>query len=730
MEPLSNVQPGKGGDRHGFRSWIHALLWQPLLELRTRPEAGWIPDLVAGLTVASLAIPQSIAYASIADLPPHYGLNAAVVAALVGALWGSSRYLSMGPTNGASLLVLSILLPIAIPGSSTFLVAASVLAVLVGGFLLAFALLKLGNLVTLASRAVLLGFSGGAAVLIALGQLRHLFRLDIPSSPVIYRVGVGVATHLGEIHWPSLMLGAGTLLVLLLLRTIHRRVPAALLAIALAVVCVWFWDLERLGIGVIGEFPRLLVAPNWAAAGALLDLGMLRSLLFGALAIAALGTVEVAGSAQTLAWQDGERVDFNRECFALGLSNVAAGLLSGYPCSGSFTRSALSRDSGARSRFAGLFAGAGILVGVLLLAPYARAIPRASLAAILLTVAWSMVDRQEIRRVLRTSWSEATVMGITFGATLVLPLEFALLSGILLAVGFFLRESSLPRFYEVVPDESFQHFVQDPDRPTCPQVAIMNIEGPLFFGAVQHLDSVLLDSSASHPGQSLLVLRLHSVVTCDLSGVELLESVVRRYRQVGGDVYLVGPRPAVRRFMVVSGFLGSEFGEDHILPPEQIIEHLFKEVINPAVCIYECEHKVFAECQGLEKCLRCEPVPVFARPDGHALRYLAPREVMSAGLDRFLVLDIREASEYARGHIPGARLLPLRSLLAEGDRLPRDKPLLICCRTNRRSLRAVPILRHLGFNDLGVLRGGILAWRGAGLPQDELDRAPQATGSA
>jgi SulP family sulfate permease len=301
-------------------------------------------------------------------------------------------------------------------------------------------------------------------------------------------------------------------------------------------------------------------------------------------------------------------------------------------------------------------------------------------------------------------------------ATLTQPLDFAILAGILFSLAFFVIRSSLPRVYQVVPGKLFRHLVHDESVPVCPQLAIMNIRGPLFFGAVHHIEEELRHNLEDNPGQHILMLRMHGVDIIDLSGIEMLEATVKTYRSFGGDVYLVRLREPVEQMMRDSGFLDF-IGLDHVLPQEGAIEYLFDEVLDPAVCSYECEHRVFAECQALQKHPYRAQVPPMERVSLDPSHHVVAEEFQKLADDPDAILfDIREPSEFERGHIPGAELMPLRTVLDIGPDLPRDRPLLLTCRSGRRTQRAMHMLHSMGFEEVYGLRGGILAWQAEGLP--------------
>jgi SulP family sulfate permease len=676
------------------------------------------PDLAAGATVAVLAIPQCIAYAAIAGLPPTYGLYTAVVATIFGALWGSSRHLSTGPTNAISILVLSILTPLAAIGAPEYLVAASVLAVMVGVLCVVFGFAGLGILVNFASRSVLLGFTAGAGVLIAVGQLRNLLNIDVPRSSHIWHTLFNLASDLDQIHLTSLILGAATVLVILVIDGFTRRLPGSLLALVGAGAAVAALGVERLGVAVVGEVPRAIPQVTAFSFGWMFERDILGALLMGALAVAALGLVEAISIAREIARQSGEHLDVNQELIGQGMANIAAGIFSGYAASGSFTRSAVNYQSGARSQVSSVFCGLFILAGVLAFGPFAAYLPRASLAGLIMLIAYRMVDWRGVRRVLRSSRSETGIMVSTFVATLLVPLEFAVLAGVILSLAIYIYRSSMPTVESVVPDSNFQQFIFDPDAPVCPQLGVVKIQGSLFFGAASHVEDTLLANFDANPGQSVLLLRMHGVDRCDLAGIDVLEGMLRLYRDAGGDLYLTHVQPEVRDFMRRTGF-EHLVGSDRFLEPDEAIGYLFNEVIDSAVCCYECEHRVFVECQAIPKYDYDLQLPTSTGVVRFPLKHLAVAEfedaVAEAG-ERALLIDVREPEEFARGHLPDSRLWPLRDLVGKLEELPRERPIFLISRSGRRSTRAMRLLVDMGFEEVFNLKGGVLSWMARGRP--------------
>jgi SulP family sulfate permease len=673
---------------------------------------------MAGLTVAVVAVPQCIAYASIAGLPPTYGLYSAAVAVAFGALWGSSRFLSTGPTNAISILVLSILSPLAVVGAPEYLMAASLMALVVGALCIVFGFAGFGVLVNFASRAVLLGFTAGAGILIAVGQLQNLLRLDVPRSPQLWRTVVNVAAGVDQTHIVSALLGLGTVLVILVLDGYFRRLPGALVALVGAGVVVAAVGVDRLGVEVVGDVPRAMPTLTGFSLGWVLDNDLVGPLFMGSLAVAALGLVEAVSIAREIARQSGERLDVGQELIGQGVANIASGLFSGYACSGSFTRSAINFQSGARTQLSSLFCGVLILGGIFAFGPLAAYLPRAALAGMIMLIAYRMVDWRGVRRVLRSSRTDTAIMLTTFAATLVLPLEFAVLAGVMLSLAIFVYRSSLPTVQAVVPDPTFSYFVPHERGPACPQLGVIDIHGDLFFGAASHVEDKLLNNFEVNPGQNFLLLRMSGVNQCDLSGIDVLEGLLRLYRGADGDLFLVQVEPQVREMMRVSGF-EQVLGHDHFLDHKTAVEWIFDHVLDPAVCCYECEHRVFAECQPIEKHPYDVRLPSSTGRILYPLQHLdleAFEDAIERDRDEAMLIDVREPGEYAAGRPPGATLIPLRTIVEAAEKLPRDRPIYLVSRSGRRSTRAMRLLLGMGFERVFNLKGGMLNWRARGRP--------------
>jgi len=546
-------------------------------------------------------------------------------------------------------------------------------------------------------------------------QLRHLLRIDIVSSPEVGQTIKALSATISDTHLPSLGLGLSVIAVIALIKRFRPQLPAGLIGMVLAALATGLFGLEEHGVQALGAIPRSLPP---VADLPFLDFDLIWKLTPGALAVAAIGLVEAMSIARSVASRSGQRLDSNQEFVGQGLASMLSGFFSGYAVSGSFTRTAINYEAGARSPLASVFSGLWVLAAMLLLAPLAVYLPRAALAGLLLVTAWGMIDRREMRRIVRTSQGDTWIMGSTLAATILLPLEFAVLAGMLVSLARYLIKTSTPGVFPVVPDENFRHFIRAKGETVCPQLGVMEIEGSLYFGAVFHIEEALRENQEANPGQIFLLLRMHMVDICDVSGIHMLEAVVRRYRQRGGDVFLEGVRPGVLHMIGLYGF-ERMLGSENILNTDNAITHLFHKVLHPGFCIYECPERVFGECQALPKDPHAAELPELSEIQEHRIQELAPSEVRFLMADpgsELIVIDVGEMGEYRDWHIENSFSLPLRRLTAEGPGLPKDSGVVFVSRMGRRSALAVHIMQDLGHKKVFNLRGGMLAWEAAGFP--------------
>ncbi|GIV86940.1 MAG: sulfate transporter [Chloroflexus sp.] len=694
---------------HGYIRSITTLFAQPIRLIRTYQLSALPADFFAGITVGLVLLPQSLAFAILGGLPPVVGLYSAMVATIIGALWGSSALLNSGPTTTGAILTLSVLLPIAPVGSAEFVTAASLIALMAGIIRLVMGIARLGMLVTFISDAVAVGFTAGSGLLILFNQIGPMLRISIPAGASIPTIISETLTNIHQTHWPSLIVGGLTIAIIYIIPYFTRTLPASLLSIVIMTLIGWLFNFEQQGIRPMGEVPAGFPPLTQLT----FDFNVISQLLSGALALAIIGLVEAIAIARAIAGYTNQRIDSNQEFVGQGLSNIAAGIFSGMPCSGSFNRSALAYQAGGKTALTGVISGITVLIGTSLLKDVLEIIPRPVLAGTLMVAALGMVDRKAIARVWRSSRGESVIMVTTLVLTLTLPLQFAILIGVVSSLSYYLLRTAMPRVEAVVPDAEFRHWDTAHGRPMCPQLLVVDLQGDLYFGAVNHVEEQLLTLLERQPQARYMLLRMHSVNQCDVSGIRALETIRRVLRVRGGDLFFVRVRASVMYRMQISGFY-EQLGAERFLDEDKAIEYLFYRVLDPAVCIYECDRRVFRECQELPKQLLPGPVEIPVLDGKRPVQVTARRLWELLHTDQPpLVIDVREPREFQRSHIPGARNLPLSRLLQERDQLPPG-PIVLVCRSGRRSLRAAALLA--GRNPPPhILEGGMLAWEAANL---------------
>jgi SulP family sulfate permease len=510
-------------------------------------------DAQAGLTVAAIAVPQAMAYASIAGLPPQYGLYTAIVMTAVGALFDSSRQLINGPTNAISIALFSALA--AVPPDQK-VPYAILMALLVGVAQTGITLLRLGDLTHYISHAVIVGFTLGAAVLLVLDQTKNLLGLPAAgdgSEHFLVRFGRTMA-HVGEARPWAVAIGAGTILVVMVLRRLGARLrvqlPELLLAVLAAAGLVWALGLGEDQVRTIGEVPRSL--PPFAVPEVMFD--RLHELAPGALAIALLGLLEAIAMAKAIAAQTGQKLDINQQCLSEGLANVTGSFFHCFPGSGSLTRSAINQQSGAVSQWSGVFSAAAVAATVLLFAPVARYIPRAALAGILMVSAVKLVNRKQLLYHLRATRFDLLIVLITAVAAVAVSVEFCILIGIFLSFVLYVPRAAQVDLAELTltPERVIRERL--PGDAPCGRILMFSLAGELFFGSApvlgEHLDTV---EKRAEPGVRVVVLRVKRVRNLDAVCLALIESFFERLEARGVTLLLCGVREDLARVLRSNG---------------------------------------------------------------------------------------------------------------------------------------------------------------------------------
>ena len=534
--------------------WIYRVV--PAFDsLRRYGAADAHADFIAGLTVAAVAVPQAMAYALVAGLPVEYGLYTAIVMTAVGALFDSSRQLINGPTNAISIAVLSVIS--VVPGADEKIQAAVLLAFMVGAVQLVITLLRLGDLTRYISHSVIVGFTLGASTLLVLDQMKNLLGLPAMGGVhdhFVYRFWLTM-TQEGSVHVPTLAVGVGTVAMVILLRWLKGRLGARLLpellitVTAMAAIVAWR-GLDAAGVQVVGEIPAKLPLPRMPA----FDPELMREFASGALAIAVLGLLEAIAMAKAIAAQTHQKLDMNQQCLSEGLANFTGSFFQCIPGSGSLTRSAINQQAGASTQWSGVVSAAAVALIMIVFAPYARFIPRAALAGILMVSAWKMIDWRALAYHLKATRFDSVIVWVTAFSAVAISIEFCVLIGVFMS--FLLTVPRAGRMllteFTVTPDGVVHERL--PEDLRCNRLLIYGLEGEMFFGA-----SAALERHFERIEQRIdehtraVVLRLKRARNPDAVGLTLLDGFVDRVRARGVHVLLCGVRTDFARKLEKTG---------------------------------------------------------------------------------------------------------------------------------------------------------------------------------
>ncbi len=585
-----------------LRRVLPFVLWWPRVTRETLRA-----DLLAGVTSAVVVLPQGVAFATLAGMPPEYGLYAAMVPAVVAALFGSSWHLISGPTNAISLVVFATISPLAEPGTETYVKLVLTLTFLTGAMQLAMGLARMGALVNFISHTVIVGFTAGAALLIFASQVRNFFGVTIERGSSFFDTLVQFAHEFDDINLYVLAVSVVTLGTGIVARRLIPKVPYMIVAMVVGSVFAlglqWLFSDVATGITTVGALPGGL--PPLSAPD--LSLEAIRQTAPIAFAVTMLALTEAVSIARSIAVKSEQRIDGNQEFIGQGLSNLAGAFFSGYASSGSFNRSGLNYEAGARTPIAAVLSAVFLVVILLAVAPLAAYLPIPAMAAILFLVAWGLIDVHHIRGILRTSRSETAVLAVTFFATLLLDLEFAIYAGILLSLLVYLSRTSRPLVLDVKPDpaEGSYHFNADTGLPDCPQLKMLRVNGSLFFGAVDHVQQALQEVDERNRQQKHVLLVASGINFIDVAGAEMLAQEARRRRRLGGALYFYRLKKAALDLLGKGGYL-REVGEENVFPVKSHPVERIYERLDPEICRH-CAARIFRQCH--ERLPNGEPRP-------------------------------------------------------------------------------------------------------------------------
>ncbi len=555
-------------------------------------------DALAGLTGAVIVLPQGVAFAMIAGLPPIYGLYTAMVVPVVAALFGSSLHSIAGPTTAVSLVIFSTVSQIAEPGSPEYIQHVITITFLVGVYEFILGLARMGTLVNFISDVVVAGFTAGAALLIMASQLDLLIGIRLPQGLSFSETMQQMALHLQELNPYAAAIGIGTLVVAIFSKRFIRKVPNLLVAIVVGSVAAFIMGGEQVGIDLVGPMPGALPKLSspvftWSEFG---RLGQ------AAFAIALLALISDIAIVRAVAAKSGQVIDANQEFIGQGLANIVGSFFSCYVGSGSFTRSGLNYEAGARTPMAAIFSAVFLLLIMLLVAPLIAYIPTAAMAGVIMLVGYNLIDFRFLRTVLRASKRQSAVLLITFLATLFFDLDYAIYVGVFFSLIIYLQRTSTPNVAVMAPDPDdhnrrFKYILRKPLRE-CPQLKILRIDGSIFFGSVYHIATELRRlTEEENPHIKHVLILSKGINFIDVAGCEWLLQEARYWRTKGGGLYFVGLKIIAQDSLIRGGYK-KEIGEDHFFQTkEEAIPAIF-ERLDKEICAH-CTARIFLECASV-----------------------------------------------------------------------------------------------------------------------------------
>ena len=553
-------------------------------------------DFFAGLTGAIIVLPQSVAFATIAGMPPEYGLYTAMVVPIIAALFGSSFHLVSGPTTAISIVVFAAVSKYAAPGSEEFVALALTLTFLAGVYQLVFGLAKFGLLVNFVSHNVVIGFTAGAALLIVSSQIPYILGIHIPRGGSFINTWIDLYSGVGEFNIYLLIVGLGTLVSAIIIKLVRPKFPYLLIAMFVGGFLAFYLSGFTDSIKTVGVMPAYfppLSSPNFS-------LNSLKSLAPEAFAIALLGLIEASSIGRSIATKSNQRINPSQEFIGQGTSNIVGSFFSGYASSGSFTRTAVNFESGARTPLSAILAALFLMVIVLLVGPLISYLPYAAMAGIILIVAYNLIDFQSIKKTFTYSKSESVIFTATFLSTLLFELEFAIYLGVLLSLMLFIAKTSVPEVHTLAfgspPGEGNRKLQSIRKTPLvqCPQLKIIRIDMSIYFGSINHIQKQISQIVDNQRIYHILIVA-SGVNFIDLAGIEGLLIEHRRLKTLNGSLYFVDVKSSTYEFMEKVNFV-NEIGRENFFESKEEAIHIVFDRLDRSKC-EKCQALVFKECQ-------------------------------------------------------------------------------------------------------------------------------------
>jgi SulP family sulfate permease len=529
-------------------------------------------DIRAGLTVGILLIPQSMAYAMLAGLPPVYGLYASIVPLIIYALFGTSRQLGIGPVAIISILIATGVGNLAEPSSNEFIGYVLATAFLVGTTQFLMGVFRLGFLMNFISQPVLSGFTSAAAFIIGVSQLGNLFGVDLERSKYIYTVLSDLINNFGNIHLPTLLIGLGCIIFILVLKRVNPRIPSELISVILAIIIVWYYQLDQSGVNIVGSVQEGYPAPQFPAVAEIPFWDIMPTVL----AIAFLSFTQSIALAKAMVRRNPDyKIDSNQELFSIGLSNMVGSIFNAYPVAGSFSRTAVNDENQAKTSISLLVSALLVALTVLFLTPLIYYLPQTVLAAIIITAVPGLVELGEAKFLWKVRTREFILMMITFVATLALGILEGIGVGVLISLAIVIHRSSYPNIVMLgrLPDTNqYRDLERHPEGLTQTNTIIVRIDASLYFANIPYMKEKL-EELEIESGKNLdqVIIDAIGINEVDATALHALKELVDDYENRDIDVIFAGVKGPVRDAFKRSGL-------DDVIGPDYFYLNLIKAV--------------------------------------------------------------------------------------------------------------------------------------------------------
>ncbi|MDM8559672.1 sulfate permease [Candidatus Parabeggiatoa sp. HSG14] len=538
-------------------------------------------DLIAGITVALVLIPQSMAYAQLAGLPAYYGLYAAFLPVLIGALWGSSSQLGTGPVAVVSLLTAATVAQFAEIGSDKFIGLAIMLAFLVGVFQLLLGIFRLGAIVNFLSHPVIVGFTNAAALIIAFSQLSKIFGVSMERSESFLVDIWNVIMQIGSTHIPTLLFGITAFAIMLFFKKKYPKLPGVLIAVAITILVSWlinFQAPEGMGGKVVGEIPQGLPSFNMPT----FSMDIFWEMVVSAMVISLIGFMEAISVAKAMAAKTKERIDPNQELIGQGLANIAGSMTHAYPASGSFSRSAVNLNAGAITGMSSVYTAVIVMITLLFLTPLLYHLPEAVLAAVIMMAVFGLINFKAVKHAWQISKHDGMAAIVTFVATLGFAphLEKGILIGAGLAIVLYLYRTMKPRIAILgrYKDGTLRDIQIHPDLPTSDKIVAIRFDGSLYFANVSYFEDAILGAVSDKPNAKYVLVVGDGINQLDASGEEVLHQLNDRLRENGIILIFSGLKRQILEVLQHSG-LKASIGKENIHATEDMaLEYIYKQL--------------------------------------------------------------------------------------------------------------------------------------------------------